>query len=177
MSRYAELASRIQGIQWKGKPEFRKSQARLTQEYLRRSALWTQELGTGGWPFYDIAHHVNPEVRAPSGVIEETLSSLAEYATFYVARTVEWALHFAALKDTGEELPKLPGPFSPLIAVYERGDAINYTPSGFIEVGGLTVTRGQVHRYAQVEPLEDFSENFLQKMDEEGQSNRHHKSA
>jgi hypothetical protein len=167
MNKCAEVASLVHGISWNSKPMFRRSQARLVQEYLRRSALWSAELGAGGWPFYDIASWVNPDVRAPANVVEEAVATLSESATFYVARTVEWALHFAALEDSGEKLPDLPDPFFPLLFVYERGDAINYSPAGFIEVDGLSVPRGKAVRYAEIIPMVDFGEEALREIDEQ----------
>jgi hypothetical protein len=166
MDECMDIASRLRTIEWNDKSLFRKSQARLLQEYLRRSALWTEELHAPGWPFLDIAHWIDPDVRAPGEVVDRVLAACSDHATFYVLRTVEWSLHFAALRDVGKPLPDLPDPFSPLLLVYERGSAINLTPAGFIEVDGLSVPRGEVHRYARIEPLLTFDGESLDRLDQ-----------
>ncbi|MEV2278184.1 hypothetical protein AB0I72_21625 [Nocardiopsis sp. NPDC049922] len=166
MNECTEIASRLRAVEWNEKPLFRRSQARLLQEYLRRSAIWTQEIQAQGWPFFDIAHWVNPDVRAPEETVDDTLRALPGFVTFYVRRTVEWSLHFASLKDAGEQLPDLPDPFFPLLLVYERGDTINLTPAGFIEVDGLSVPRGEVRRYARVRPLLSFDKESLDQLDQ-----------
>ncbi|WP_435109505.1 hypothetical protein [Nocardiopsis synnemataformans] len=166
------LSSRVRAIRWSEKSLFRRSQGRLLQEYLRRSALWRLELGRGGWPFYDIALTVNPGVRAPQNVVDRTLASLSGHGTFYAAHTVEWALHFAALKDSEQELPDLADPFFPLLLVYERGDSVNPDYAGSIEVGGIHVPRGVPERYARTAPLTDFSEGSLNAMDQRERNRR-----
>lgn len=160
------LSARVRAIRWSEKPRFRRSQGRLLQEYLRRSALWRLELGRGGWPFYDIALTVAPGVRAPQNVVNRTLASLSGHGTFYTARTVEWALHFAALKDSELELPDLADPFFPLLLVYKRGGSVMPDYAGFIKVDGVHVPRGVPERYARVAPLSDFSEDSLTAMDQ-----------
>ncbi|RKS07426.1 hypothetical protein DFP74_3095 [Nocardiopsis sp. Huas11] len=166
MNACTEIASRLRAIEWNDKPVSRKSQARLVQEYLRRSALWTGELRAQGWPFLDIAHRIDPDVRAPVEIVDGALAAFPSYATYYVRRTVEWSLHFAALKDAGKPLPALPDPFSPLLLVYERGDTINLTPTGSIEVAGLSVPRGEMHRYARIEPLSAIDRESLDRLDQ-----------
>ncbi|MES0834648.1 hypothetical protein [Nocardiopsis tropica] len=168
MSECVETAARVGAIRWNTRPLRRRSQARLVQEYLRRSALWRLELGCGGWPFFDIAHLVDPGVRASEDVVAGATAALPDFATFYVRRTVEWALHFAALTDAGTPLPDLPDPFAPLLRVYERGDGVNYTPAGFIEVDGLSVPRGKADRYSGIRPLEGLDEESLLAIDRAG---------
>lgn len=165
MSTCEELAKRLQLIAWNEKNFQRKSQVRLLQEYLRRSALWAQELGRGAWPFYDIAQIIAPSVRAPQQLVKETRRSLSS-TTYYVLHTAEWALHFAQLEDSGAEIPDLPHPYFPLTLLHERGDTINYISAGFfIEVGITLVPRGKRERYAHVPALTDFSERHLDELD------------
>ncbi|MBQ1084034.1 hypothetical protein [Nocardiopsis sp. B62] len=168
MSSCEELAVRIQNIDWNERPLRRASQVRLVREYLRRSALWAERFGPTGWPFYDVAKIVDPEVRAPQSIVDETRSSISGVATYYVLYTVEWALHFAHLKDAGGANVDLPGPFDPLMLAYERGDTINYTSAGFIEIDGLSLPRSTREKYAKIPPLADLSEEGLARIDEGG---------
>lgn len=62
-------------------------------------------------------------------------------------------------------MPRLPCPFEPLLIVYRRGDFINYTPDGLIEVDGLNVPRGNKHRYAKISPFRDMSFEALEALD------------
>lgn len=166
MSAAVEIAARVGSIEWNAKPSYRRSQARLVQEYLRRSALWARDLRAEGWPFFDVALDVDPEVRAPEEVVARAMAGLPDFATFYVSRTVEWSLHFAALTDAGAALPDIPDPFAPLLRVYERGDTVNYTSAGVLEVDGLTVPRGKPDRYARIRPLTAFDEASLLAVDQ-----------
>ena len=163
-----ELAARIQGTVWKEGNLQRRSQVRLVQEYLRRSALWAERFGPAEWPFYDVAKLVEPEIRAPQIIVDETRSSISEVATYHVLHTVEWALHFAHLKDVGKINIDLPSPFDSLMLAYERGDAINYTSAGFIEIDGISLPRSNMEKYSKIRPLEDFSESGLARIDARG---------
>lgn len=162
------LATRLRGVVWnRGRDQRRRSQLRLVQEYVRRSALWTAELGRGGWPFFDIAERIDPTVRVPESTIESTLETFSE-STYHSLWTAKWALHFAHLKDLGQADPGLPDPYEPLIVAYERGDPINYTSGGFIEIDGLAFRKGERERAARIKPLEDLSEAALREIDERG---------
>ncbi|WP_158613088.1 hypothetical protein [Nocardiopsis sp. Huas11] len=101
-----EVASRMQAIEWSGKALLRKSQARLLQEYLRRSALWAQGLHAQGWPFFDIDHGVDLYVRVPAETADEALKALPDFATFYVGRTVEWSRDADLSRDEPTEREK-----------------------------------------------------------------------
>lgn len=161
-----QLTQRIKQISWKKNDLRRRSQARLVQEYLRRSAIWASVLKRANWPFYDVAEVVNPEVRVPGEMIDQILDWVPNGGTYYVSKTLNWSLQFANLQDVQGVDIDLPDPYDPLIRVYERGDSINYTPVGYIEVGGLSVPRGKAEKYARIKPLLDTSESVLQEIDD-----------
>src|SRR5690606_35297690 len=62
-------------IDWTEKPGNRLSQVNLMREYLRRSARWSEEIGSL-WPFDDFARRVDPDVRADQKIVEEMEESL-----------------------------------------------------------------------------------------------------
>ncbi|MEU3017989.1 MULTISPECIES: hypothetical protein [unclassified Nocardiopsis] len=159
------LAERVRAITWKERNSWRRSQGRLVQEYLRRSALWAGHLGAGGWPFFDVAARVDPSVRAPAAMVETARAAASEGGTYHTLHTVEWALHFAHLRDVGGIDADLPDPFAPLIRAYERGDAVLYGCSRHIEIDGLFLPRGTAERYARIRPLDDMSEAALAGID------------
>ncbi|MBB6120268.1 hypothetical protein [Nocardiopsis algeriensis] len=161
------IAEKLSRVEWSSRSQRRRSQARLVQEYLRRSALWSLEIGGGGWPFFDIAESIDPGIRATDEAISEALDILPSLSTFYVRRTVEWSIHFSVLRDSKKDMPNLPCPFEPLLTVYYRGDFINYTPDGLIEVDGINVPRGNKNRYAKIKPFEHISPEALEKFDKE----------
>ena len=103
-------------------------------------------------------------------VVDQILDRVPEGGTYYVFRTLNWCLQFANLKDVQGMGFDLPDPYDPLVRVYERGDWINYTPSGFIEVGGVSVPRGKVEKYAGIRQLLDTSEIALREIDASSQT-------
>ena len=99
--------------------------------------------------------------------VKETLLSLSEVATYHVLHTVEWVLHFAHLEDSDVELPDLPHPYYPLTLLYERGDTINYTSVGVIEIDKVSVPRKSKEHYVRISALSDFSEQHLHALDKD----------
>lgn len=161
-----EVSKKISMIAWSNVRQGRHSQLELLREYMRRSALWSHSLQVGGWPFFDIAGGVNPEIRAPEEVVEEVLGGLPDFSTYHVLKTVEWILHFSVLKDSGEVLPGLPDPYAPLLLVYERGDMINVDGTGFIEIDGMAMKRGGRQRFIEMDPvIERFDLDYLSLID------------
>lgn len=159
------LAARLAAIQWDDRSTAGKSQVRLLQEYLRRCGLWARELGAAQMAFCDIALRVRPDVRAPASVIDEVKLSFGLYGSYYMTRTVEYALHFAAVEDAGGPMPDLPEPFFPLLRLYERGGFVTRDGTGMIDLIGASVPRGDARRWAAVEPLTAFDDESLDRMD------------
>ncbi|MFJ9554787.1 hypothetical protein ACIRPH_13290 [Nocardiopsis sp. NPDC101807] len=165
MSELEQRAEQIKLISWSDKRTQKRSQVRLLQEHLRRSALWSLELRAAGWPFYDIAHYIDPEARAPEACVREVHESMSGNGSYHVVKTVEWSLHFSFLKDNGFDLTRFPDPFTPLIRLYERGGMVNLDSTGFIEVNGIGTPRKTAEKYATIRPLLEFDEEALQEMD------------
>ncbi|WP_211718972.1 hypothetical protein [Nocardiopsis sp. MG754419] len=157
-SKFEILARRIQSITWEADCLKEKSQVRLVQEYLRRTAIWMQEFGRKNWPFSDVAWFIDPGVRVPDEELDRILVGISHGGTYYSGKTLEWSLHFAYLQDEKSIQYDLPDPYEPLIRVYERGDSINYITPGFIEVGRTLMPKGKLEGYAQLKPLLDTSE-------------------
>ncbi|MBC3843629.1 hypothetical protein GXW82_35700 [Streptacidiphilus sp. 4-A2] len=103
------------------------------REFLRRSSLWARELGADSWPFFDVAALIDPAVRAPEQAVTEVVAAIPEQQPV-IARTCQWALHFAALADAGVALPDLPHPYAPLLHMYELGGGFLLDGTGFIEI-------------------------------------------
>lgn len=167
MTHLNDTSSRIKSFSWNEGRKERRSQLTLLREYMRRSALWARSLKAGGWPFFDIAKMISPTVRAPEGVVEEVLDTLPEFSTYYTLRTIEWILHFSALKDSGVQLPGLPDPYVPLLIIYERGDVINMDGTGFIEIDGMAIRKGSMERFLDTPPaIETFDLAHLDGIDQ-----------
>lgn len=137
-----DLAHRLLAVNWSERFAQRRSQVALMREYLRRSALWSRELNSKGWPFFDIAADIDPKVRAEPSIVSGLKEGLPGGLYPMVVRTCVWSLHFAALRDAGIPIPDLPDPFEPLILMYERGNGFKLEGTGFIEVDFIGVRKG-----------------------------------
>ncbi|MFI6847133.1 hypothetical protein OG535_20295 [Kitasatospora sp. NBC_00085] len=105
----------------------------LMREFLRRSALWAQQLGSDAWPFFDVAALIDPSVRADSDVVERISRSCVQQQSA-VQRSCEWALHFAALEEAGRVPFQLPNPFEPLVSLFENGGGFALDGTGMIDI-------------------------------------------
>lgn len=102
---------------------------KLAKEFLRRSALWAQRLECiSQWPFFDIAHEIDPELVLDADLETTLLAHLdrAGSVTPLTSRLLLWALRWAALEDARgtRQRPSLPHPFEPVVSLYERGGSI-----------------------------------------------------
>ncbi|WP_304453890.1 hypothetical protein [Nocardiopsis sp. YSL2] len=165
MSEFEESLDRTRSIEWDSSSDSKRSQVRLFQEYLRRAALWAAEFKAPEWPFYDIAKSVVPDFRAPETRVQEALSSIPEGGTFYTFKTIEWSLHFAALRDRESRLSDHRNPFEPLILIYERGSMVNLSPAGFIEIGHYSLPKKDPEKCRQLKPMSNLSEQSLSEID------------
>jgi hypothetical protein len=114
----------------------------LTQEYLRRSALWAHTLSAENmWPFFNIAALAAPDVPRPDDLFQQWKAHEHETRGHFEFMT-QWGiyayLHWssAARELTGFELP---APYEPLIRLFERGGAFRRDTAGFVEVGGRVI--------------------------------------
>ncbi|MFI0481582.1 TY-Chap domain-containing protein [Actinomadura sp. 9N215] len=150
-NRVNALVERLLQINWTERADQRVSQALLMEEYLRRSALWAKEY-SGGWLFSDVAAMVDPAVRASPEALQRIESGLPIWVNSITRRTIEYALHFAALSDAGAPLPDLPNPFEPLMLLFERGNIFSRDGAGFIDVDFLGIRRGRLSDHLKDEP-------------------------
>lgn len=133
-----DLAERLLCIDWYGPVQQRKSQMALMREYLRRAAWWSKEIG-GGWPFYDFAAVVAPDVRASPAVVRRLEEELPLDLSMQTIDAAVRALHFAALHDAHIPLPAIADPFEPLLMIFTRGSSIKLDKTKWIEVDGLSM--------------------------------------
>lgn len=146
-------AERVKAFTWTYREEETDLRARLMAEFLRRSALWARESGAPTWPFPDLAAAIDPSVRAPEEVLARVLATVPEFPT--VVRTVlANALHFAALQDARADLPDLPDPYAPLLALLERGEVFGVEGTARIEVDMRGLPRKNAEFWAAREPVE-----------------------
>lgn len=142
------LMERIRRIDWDSDGNRTRSRAVLMREYLRRSALWSEELDATGWPFFDVAAFVDPSVRAEQELID-TLSvdpNIFENGPL-VRDTCLWSLHMEAVKSSGVKLPGLPDMFEPLILMYERGGGFSLSSTKTIDVDEAGIPRGTLQQH------------------------------
>lgn len=133
-------------------------------EYLRRSALWSDEIGTV-WPFDDFARRIDPTVRADPRLVRTIEDRFPPLIFHMVIRTCTWALHFEALRESEGPLPNLPSPFDPLILMYERGNSFSAEGAGYIEVGVIGIPKWNKERYLTPKPLSPMDPKKLDAMD------------
>jgi hypothetical protein len=163
---------RIMNIQWEGSYDRIPSRLALMREYLRRAAWWAEALKATPWPFFDIAYEIKRDVRANSTLITQVETHLASklgLTSSLVVRSCEHALHFAALLDSGAQLPKLPDsvqqPFEPLLVMFERGDGFRIEGSGLIELDSLGLQKGTIQSNHTNEPVVSLARADLDALD------------
>ncbi|MGW8526274.1 MULTISPECIES: hypothetical protein [Nocardiopsidaceae] len=137
------LTERLIRADWHGGFNHTRSRVALMKEYLRRAALWSHQLRAEQWPFFDAAALANPNVRAGEELVSEIIEKEEIIHQFpLVMDTCVWALHFSALRDSGEALPDLPDMFDPLVIFYERGGGFGIDTTGMIQVDYAAMKRG-----------------------------------
>lgn len=138
----ARLVERIRRIDWDSDGSRMRSRVELMREYLRRSALWSQELGATGWPFFDAAAFLDPSVH-PEHDLADAISTDPDVIENgpLVRDTCLWSLRMAAVRSSGVRLPGLPDMFEPLILMYERGGGFSVSSTKTIDVDGVGLPR------------------------------------
>jgi hypothetical protein len=168
-----ETLQRLMSIRQPDAFAHRGSRVALMREYLRRSAWWAQAVNaTDEWPFFDIAARIDPAVRA-SSYLADRLDDFIESAVHapVVASTCRAALHWSALVTTpGTQVPNLPDPFEPLLAMYERGGSFTATANGFIDVGSASIMCRSWRDHLATEQLASLDDRSLDQLDSETES-------
>jgi hypothetical protein len=149
----AELARRIEAIEWDQDETRGRLHVQLVREYLRRAALWAQALEvTQEWPFFDVALAADPNVDTDLDTLRRVRQHLEDTkASWWATRIAEWALRFAALTSPYG----LPDPYEPLLVMFEQGGDFT-TEAGFVNVDfviGLPIR--SLHDHLSEEPVLD----------------------
>ncbi|GIF98459.1 hypothetical protein [Catellatospora citrea] len=162
----AEFIDRLRAVNWSGSAHGRtRSRRLLMQEHLRRAAWWAQRFPSGKWPFPDLAEAVDPTVRADDTLVEE-VEDLTAFASFVDGAAAVDALHWYALRAVpGVVLPDLPDPYEPLLVFFERGGGFTMI-SGYLDVDGSLVPRGDVADHLIETPVVDLDPTTLDEIDE-----------
>ncbi|WP_432035675.1 hypothetical protein [Streptomyces cucumeris] len=158
------LAKRLEGVDWVGEFDRTRSRVALMHEFMRRSAVWARETGSGEWPFFDVAGHIDPAARVDADVVK-VLSGKIGLQQPVVLETVAWALHFAVLTDVHQDLVDLPAPFEPLVRMFERGGTFALDAAGYIEVDTAAIPKGSMEQSLERSPL-DLDETSLNALDD-----------
>ncbi|MFE5240138.1 MULTISPECIES: hypothetical protein [unclassified Streptomyces] len=139
------VLSRLRAVDWgdwTAAFEHARSRALLMREYLRRSAQWARHYGAESvWPFFDIAEHVDDSVCLSPDVASELDAFLrGGIGPYPVERTVAGAVRWAELRcQERTDLPDLPDPYEPLLALYERGGGFHVDQA--IDLNGVSLPR------------------------------------
>lgn len=168
----AEVAGRLRAIDWvdwDSADEHAASRATLLREYLRRSAIWAEDLGaTDEWPFFDIAARVDPAVRAPSELVEELADFTSENVPAFKSRKLcEFAVQWAALDDAAPDTARRHvDPFEPLLLLFERG-GVFVVENGVVDFATLRVPIGTCQSHLSPEPVTGLAPEELDVLDKQ----------
>ena len=161
------MTERLARVNWHGDVDRTRSRVALMKEYLRRASLWSHQFRAKQWPFFDAAALVNPNIRASEELVSEIVEKEEIIHQFpLVMDTCVWALHFSALRDSGETLPDLPDMFEPLIVFYERGGGFGIDTTGMIQVDYAAMKRGSPASYWDEKPKTSIDSEALDLLDQ-----------
>ncbi|WP_158835903.1 hypothetical protein [Streptomyces sp. NRRL S-350] len=165
------MTDRLAAIKWT-KPAERNahaaSRSRLMVEYLRRASLWADLLGgPPGWPFFDLAGALAPEVRVDPAVAERLEDCIEEHiGGISTENGCRAAVRWATLGDApGVRLPDLPDPFEPLILMYERGGEVIADESRAFDFAGRRVPIRPWRGHISAEPAVALDPETLDALD------------
>ncbi|MEV5592891.1 hypothetical protein [Streptomyces sp. NPDC052496] len=179
--RATAMVDRLLAIDWRDEEaefEHSASRARLLREYLRRTALWVQELQKGDdrpffdvsqsdrWPFFDLAKRVDPSVRADEGLSQRLDDFIDEHVPgALAARLCRAALNWASIsRDSLGKLPELPDPFEPLVVLFERGGGF-WVENGFVDFVAYRVRLATWQEHLAAAPLTSLDPASLDALD------------
>lgn len=165
------LLARLTAVKWDDQEaEERHSASRglLALEYLRRTAIWVDALGTPpGWPFLDLAAVFEPSVEADPVWLERLESAVGRHLGMATQRVVGNMFHWASLGDRPRErFPELDDPYEPMVQVFERGGEI-YPGHGSIEIYAGSVPYGGFTKRLAQPPFPIDAANLDKADDEE----------
>ncbi|MFC9119769.1 hypothetical protein ACFTXO_08265 [Streptomyces sp. NPDC057067] len=163
--------ARLKAIDWTdeaGAFTHAQSRALLMREYLRRAALWAKAYDAKeAWPFFDIAGRVDAEVTLPVDIADELEELLEELGPSSLRTTCRGAVRWAALREARSNLPTdLPDPYTPLLAMYERGGG--YYLHEYLDLNGVMIPLGSVESNASAAPFLTLAPAALDALDSEG---------
>lgn len=163
----SRMLSRLLAINWHGDQLRTRSRVALFREYLRRATLWARALDcTSEWPFFDVAWHVDPTLRARPPLVEALDRRLSEIPLWSAVRdTCVWSLQWAAVQAHSRgSSPALDDPFEPLVRMYERGGGFT-SEHGFIQVDFASLRLGAWRDHDQPEPVVRLDDATLDALD------------
>jgi hypothetical protein len=156
MAAAERMVERLQAVKWDddAASAHKSSRARLTREFLRRTALWARAVGAEeGWPFSDLAGAVDPEVAVDPALLDRLAPDDESDDPYpvpprFAAAVVRWA----ALGDLPRQrFPQLDDPYEPMLEVFARGGGYARS-SGMIELGYNAFPIGVLAERAELEP-------------------------
>jgi hypothetical protein len=150
----------------------------LLREYWRRMTHWAEALNCREeWPYFDVAAHIDPAVRASAEEIEslDTHFRHSKTATaLWMTRPLQWAVHWDVLKEKGLDNGfNLPDPYEPIIILYERGGTFALDGDGMTiyitDISG--VIKPQWRDYHHFRPYTELDEAALDQLDAQAGKN------
>lgn len=151
------MVERLLAVRWDDEAAYahQRSRARLTREFLRRTAQWAQALGAEEqWPFGDLAGALDPEVAVDPALLARLEIDAATVGAYpirpaHAAAIVRWA----ALGDLPRQrFPQLDDPYEPMLVMFGRGGGYSMA-NGFIELGYGAFPKRSAAERAELEPL------------------------
>jgi hypothetical protein len=163
------LFRRLDRIPWQADTSHLRSNVALMREYLRRAALWAEELGcTEAWPFADFADYLAPAQSPPKEISERLENKLAAVSiNLWMKKTCLWALKWASLDESvRRSRADLPDPFEPLLMFYERGGRF-YQEHGYIYIEHVGIPAGIKgwQTFVRFEPVVSLDSETLDRLD------------
>lgn len=163
------LSRRLERVSWRVDTSHLRSNVTLMREYLRRAALWAEELGcTEAWPFADFTDYIAPAQSPPKESFERLENKLAAVSiNLWMKKTCLWALKWASLDEAvRRSWADLPDPFEPLLLFYERGGRF-YQEHGYIYVEHVGIPAGVKgwQAFVRFEPVVSLDSETLDRLD------------
>jgi hypothetical protein len=165
------MVDRLLAVKWDDDAAYahRRSRSRLTREFLRRTAQWSQALGVDeGWPFLDLASALDQSVAVDPALearleVDPSSGDAFPVRPEMAAAIVRWA----ALGDVPRQrFPALDDPYEPLLALFERGGGYSLA-NGFIELGYGSFPILSAAERSTLEPM-PIDQASLDALDQEG---------
>lgn len=157
MTAAERMVERLLAVKWDDDAAFahQSSRARLTREFLRRTAQWAIALGAEkAWPFGDLAGALDPEVAVDPALLARLELDDSSGDPFPVPTGMAEAIvRWAALGDLPRQrFPQLDDPYEPMLALFERGGGYARS-SGVIELGFVAFPIRSLAERAALEPV------------------------